>query len=29
MGQTPISGFGAETGVGTPRTFQVAARYDF
>jgi hypothetical protein len=28
-GQTPISGFGAETGVGTPRTFQVAARYDF
>jgi hypothetical protein len=28
-GQTPNSTFGLETGVGTPRTFQLALRYDF
>jgi carboxypeptidase family protein len=29
VGPAPATGFGAETGVGTPRTFQLAARYDF
>ncbi len=28
-GQTPNSTFGLKTGVGTPRTFQLAVRYDF
>jgi hypothetical protein len=28
-GQTPNATFGQETGVGTPRTFQLAVRYDF
>jgi hypothetical protein len=28
-GQTPNAGFGDETGVGTPRTFQLGARFDF
>ncbi|HEX3129670.1 MAG TPA: TonB-dependent receptor [Thermoanaerobaculia bacterium] len=28
-GQTPNATFGLETGVGTPRTFQLAVRYDF
>jgi hypothetical protein len=28
-GQTPRAGFDDPTGVGTPRTFQLAARYDF
>lgn len=28
-GATPAAGFGAETGVGTPRTFQLSVRYDF
>jgi hypothetical protein len=28
-GQTPTATFGKETGVGTPRTFQLAVRYDF
>lgn len=28
-GQTPSPTFGKETGVGTPRTFQLAVRYDF
>lgn len=28
-GQTPTATFGQETGVGTPRTFQLALRYDF
>jgi hypothetical protein len=28
-GQTPTATFGKEVGVGTPRTFQLAVRYDF
>jgi hypothetical protein len=28
-GQTPSATFGKEVGVGTPRTFQLAVRYDF
>lgn len=28
-GQTPRAGFGAENGVGTPRTFQLGLRFDF
>jgi hypothetical protein len=28
-GQTPLASFGRETGVGTPRTFQLGLRYDF
>jgi hypothetical protein len=28
-GQTPAGTFGQKTGVGTPRTFQLALRYDF
>lgn len=28
-GDAPLASFGAETGVGTPRTFQVSLRYDF
>jgi hypothetical protein len=28
-GQTAAAGFGDETGVGTPRTFQLGARFDF
>ena len=28
-GQTPRPTFGQDVGVGTPRTFQLAVRYDF
>lgn len=28
-GQAPLASFGQETGVGTPRTFQLGLRYDF
>jgi hypothetical protein len=28
-GQTPNAGFGVTAGVGTPRTIQLSARYDF
>jgi carboxypeptidase family protein len=28
-GQTPLASFGKDVGVGTPRTVQLAARYDF